>query len=180
MRILSNQTIGVAIDFQERLFPHIFQNEELTQNVIKLVSGLKILNIPILVTQQYTKGLGKTIEPIANVLGNYKTIEKSSFSCCDEPDFMHELKNQQRKQVLVFGIEAHVCVLQTTLDLLAEGYQPIVVEDCISSRSLYNKQVAVERMRWEGAIISTCESMLFELLRYSNVAEFKRISTIVK
>ena len=103
-----------------------------------------------------------------------------AFSCCDDTGFMNELKTFGKKNVIIAGIESHVCVLQTTIDLLENNYQPIVVEDCVSSRTLNNKNMAIERMRQEGAIITTYESILFELCRFSGTDAFKAISKLVK
>ena len=110
----------------------------------------------------------------------YQPIEKMSFSCCDNPEFMTALEATGRKNVIVIGIESHVCVLQTVIDLIERDYNPIVIEDCVSSRNLNDKIIAIERMSSEGAIISSCESILFELCRYSGTDEFKRMSKIVK
>jgi nicotinamidase-related amidase len=180
MRVLKEDTAGVIIDVQEKLYPHIFKNEQLINNLIILLKGLKVLNIPILVTQQYTKGLGPTIQPIKEELQKFSFIEKTSFSCCDEPDFKMHLSKLGKKFVIVTGIEAHVCVLQTTIDLLASGYTPVLIEDCVSSRKEKDKEIAIERMRAEGAIISTYESILFELCRYSEASEFRAITKLVK
>lgn len=180
MRILKENTVCVVIDIQERLFPHIYQHELLEKNSKILIEGLKALEIPIIVTQQYTKGLGPTIEPINQSLGEYNHLEKMAFSCCDDEGFMQELKKMNKKNVIVLGIEAHVCVLQTTIDLLESDFNPVVIEDCVSSRTLNNKNIAIERMRQEGAVISTYESILFELCRYSGTEAFKTISKLVK
>ena len=180
MRILKENTAGLIIDMQERLFPFIQNNEELTKNTKILIEGLKHLEIPIIVTQQYTKGLGGTIEPINLSLGNYQHLEKMAFSCCDDTGFMSAINNFNKKHVIIAGIESHVCVLQTTIDLLENNYQPVVIEDCVSSRTLNNKNMAIERMRQEGAIITTYESILFELCRFSGTDAFKAISKLVK
>lgn len=154
--------------------------DQLEQNLITLTAGLKVLEIPFLVTEQYTKGLGFTILPLKMAFGDYSSIEKIAFSCCDEPKFVNALSVTGKKNVILCGIETHVCVLQTTLDLLQEGYQPIVIEDCVSSRKPSDKHTAIERMRQEGAIISSLESILFELTRYSGTETFKAISKLVK
>jgi hypothetical protein len=180
MRILSENTIGLFIDIQEKLFPFIQGKEQLGQNLITLSAGLKILKIPLLVTEQYTKGLGFTILPLQNALGDYSAIEKIAFSCCDEPLFMSSFQKTGKKNVILSGIETHVCVLQTALDLLQAGYQPVVIEDCVSSRKLSDKHTAIERMRQEGVLISSLESILFELTRYSGTETFKAISKLVK
>jgi nicotinamidase-related amidase len=180
MRILKDRTAALIIDFQERLFPFIHENEKLLRNVPILVEGLKVLGIPIFVTEQYVKGLGPTVEPIAASLGDIKRIEKVSFSCCDEPRLMEGIAVFAKENIIIAGIESHVCVLQTVIDLLRNGYHPIVVEDCISSRRENDKRIAIERMRKEGAVITTYESVLFELLRYSGTEQFKTISKLVK
>ncbi len=180
MRVLRNDTAGIIIDIQERLFPFILDNEQLTKNTGILIKGLQALKVPVVVTQQYTKGLGPTIQPLHLKLGDYDHIEKMTFSCCDEPSFSEHLDTLNKRFIIIAGIETHVCVLQTTIDLLESNYIPVIVQDCVSSRRLNDKMMAIERMRKEGAIITTCESVLFELLRYSGTAEFKEISKLVK
>jgi hypothetical protein len=180
MRILKEDTLGIFIDIQEKLFPHMQEMEQLEQNLITLLAGLKILEIPYLVTEQYPKGLGFTILPLKMAFENHSAIEKMAFSCCDEPVFANTLSATGKKNVILCGIETHVCILQTALDLLEIGYQPIVIDDCVSSRKLSDKQTAIERMRQEGVIISSLESLLFELTRYSGTETFKAISRLVK
>jgi nicotinamidase-related amidase len=180
MRILRDRTAGLVIDIQERLFPFIYGNEDLARNAGILIQGLQVLGIPILVTEQYTKGLGPTIQPVQQWFKGEQPIEKLAFSCCDDPAFMKHLKALNRKFIVITGIESHVCVLQTTIDLLEKDFIPVVVEDCISSRRINDKLMAVNRMRKLGAIITTYESVLFELLRLSGTEEFKAISKLVK
>lgn len=180
MRIVHNSVIGVVIDFQERIFPAIHENGKLLKNVPILLEGLKAMDIPLIVTEQYVKGLGPTVPEIALPLEGIERIEKSSFSCCDEPRFMMALASSGRDHVIIAGIESHVCVLQTVIDLRKNGYHPVVVEDCISSRKPNDKLIALERMRQCGAILTTYESILFELLRYSGGETFKAISRLVK
>ncbi len=180
MRIIKEQSVGLIIDIQEKLFPYIFQNELIAKNTITLIEGLKHLGVPITVTQQYTKGLGETIEPVKQALGECQIFEKMAFSCFDDLAYKQELGKLKPKFVIIAGIESHVCVLQTTIDLIGNGFIPVVIEDCISSRTENNKRIAIERMRKEGAFISTYESILFELCRYSGTPEFKGISKLVK
>jgi len=180
MRILKNNSIGLIIDVQEKLFPHMLKRDQLENNLIRLIAGFKILKIPFLITEQYTKGLGQTIPSVQNALGDFSCIEKMSFSCCDQPDFTERLKDSEKKNIILCGIETHVCVLQTTIDLLQSGYQPVVIEDCVSSRNLDDKIIAIERMRQEGAVISSLESILFELTRESGTESFKEISKLIK
>jgi nicotinamidase-related amidase len=180
MRINKEQACGLIIDIQERLFPHIYKHDFIADNTAILIRGLKILELPVILTQQYTIGLGETISVIKGSLPDLTPIEKNCFSCCDEPMFKDSLKQVDKKFVIIAGIEAHVCVLQTVLDLLTDGYTPVVIENCISSRKNRDKKTAVERMRQEGAIITTYESILFELTRFAGTAQFKEISRLVK
>ena len=180
MRILKENAAGLVIDIQEKIFPHINGHEQLARNARILIEGLQILEIPLLVTQQYTKGLGETIPSISETLIHVPRIEKIAFSCCDEPKFMKELNRLGKRYIVLAGIEAHVCVLQTVLDLIENSFVPVVVEDCISSRNENDYILAIRRMQAEGAIITTYESVLFELCRYAGSEPFKRISKLVK
>ncbi len=181
MRILTEDTVFLSLDNQSRLFPAIYECEKLEINILKLLEGMKVLDIPILVTEQYSKAIGGTIESIVESLGaEYKPIEKMAFSCMDEPNFVTALEAAKRKNIIICGIESHVCVLQTTIDMLAAGYQPIIIEDCVSSRNPNDKKHAIKRMASSGAMISTYESMLFELQRHSGTDRFKAISKIIK
>lgn len=180
MRIKVSECTGLVIDIQERLFPVMHRGDELLRRVQILLEGLKILNIPMLVTEQYPKGLGATLDPITKALDQPEIIEKLSFSCCGEPDFISALEKLGKPNVIVCGIEAHVCVLQTVIDLVEKGYKPVVLADCISSRNPDDKAVAVERMQSEGAVITTSESLLFELTVEAGTEQFKSISRLVK
>lgn len=180
MRITKDDCTGLIIDIQEKLFPHIYQNEEIAKNTAILIKGLQELNIPVLVTEQYTKGLGFTIPELQEIFLDKETHEKRSFSCCDDHKINLLLTGYNRKVIIIAGIEAHVCVLQTAIDLIKAGIVPVIVEDCVSSRKEKDKNIAIERMRQEGALITTYESVLFELTRYSNTDTFKKISNLVK
>ncbi|NMC38329.1 MAG: isochorismatase family protein [Bacteroidales bacterium] len=180
MRILKDNTAAIIIDIQERLFPHMHDSEKLLQNCQKLIDGLQVLSVPMLVTQQYTRGLGQTHPLISIRFLDFSFFEKIAFSCFDEPSVKEQLNSLNRKFIVLFGIETHVCVLQTCVDLIENGYMPVVVEDCVSSRNLCDKETAIGRMRQEGALITTFESLLFELTRTAGNEVFKRISGIVK
>lgn len=180
MRINAAECSALVIDIQERLFPVMHEREELLKRVLLLLAGMEILKIPIMLTEQYPKGLGSTIEDIRASAASAGIIEKLSFSCCDEPRFLSALENLDKQMVIICGIEAHVCVLQTAIDLVSKGYFPVVVADCISSRNPVDKTVALERMRSEGAMITTSESLLFELTRVAGTSRFKSISRLVK
>jgi nicotinamidase-related amidase len=181
MRILKKDTACVVVDYQERLFPVIAENDQIAEKAAKLINGLNVLSVPMFVTEQYPKGLGETIEPVRDALGDkYIPIVKSEFSCFDNEDFLGAYENLGRKNIIIIGIESHVCVLQTAIDAADKGYNPIVIADCVSSRNLNDKKFALKRFLREGIRVSTYESILFELCRDSAAPEFKAISQIVK
>ncbi len=180
MKIKVEECVFMQIDVQERLFPFISNNEELEKNLVTLVKGLKIHNVPILVNEQYKKGLGETIPSLKELVSDYPHFEKITFSCCGQEDGLVKLKSLGKKYVILAGIETHVCVLQTALDLLAEGFVPVLVVDCVNSRKEVDKQMAVERMIQSGVIPTTYESLLFELTLSSKNENFKDISKLVK
>ena len=180
MRILKEKVAAVIVDIQEKLLPHIHDSDIMLRNCLKLIEGLKILSVPLIVTQQYTRGLGPTVPSIVKMFPEFMYIEKISFSCLDEPAFKKELTVLGKSDVILCGIESHVCVLQTCMDLLETGIIPVIVEDCVSSRKPEDKIIAIERMRQEGARITSMESLLFELTREAGNEIFKLISGIVK
>ena len=180
IKLIKEEAILVLIDFQERIMSAMKDPDDLEEAVIKLVKGCEILEVPILVIQQYTKGLGPTIPGIHNALGQYEPIEKTTFSAMGQPAFVEKLKESGRNTVILTGIEAHVCVLQTALDLLEAGYQVFLVKDCVSSRKGGDRKVAIARMKASGAVETTYESALFELLKGARQEGFKDISALVK
>ena len=135
MRINRENTIGLVIDIQEKLVPNIVNHENIVKNTICLLKGLKLLKVPIVVTQQNTKGLGNTVPEINKTIGNFSYIEKMTFSCYREPAFIRVLNRVGKRNVILMGLEAHVCILQTTLDLLYNNFNPVLIEDCIGSVS---------------------------------------------
>lgn len=180
MRIPKDDAVLVVVDVQERLFPHIAEHEELEKKVTTLIKGASLLGIPIVVTEQYVKGLGQTIPTVAKALEGVERIEKMAFSCCDQPEFMASLVKLNRKHIILCGIETHVCVLQTALDLLEQNLNPVVVRDAVSSRFISDKESALLRMQHEGVTPTSVESILFELTRVSGTDTFKAISKLVK
>ena len=180
MRINRADCTGLIIDIQERLFPHMHGQDTFLSKCLMLIEGLKILKVPLTFTEQYPKGLGPTLKPLRDALLPSSEIVKSSFSCCDEPAFRQVVEKSPRRTWIIAGIEAHVCVLQTVVDLLGMGHLPVVVADATSSRHAEDQRVALDRFRQEGAVVTTCESILFELARVSGTDEFKLISKLVK
>jgi nicotinamidase-related amidase len=176
----AESTVLVLIDFQERLFPAIYGKEKLLDSVLKLVKGMQVLEVPIIITEQYPKGLGPTIPEIKALLPDARPVEKVCFSCCDEPAFMERLGALKRKQVVIAGIEAHICVYQTALSLARAGYEVQTAGDGIGSRDPENKAAALNKMGWAGLSATTTEMALFELLKVAKGDKFKAISAIVK
>ena len=176
MRIEANHTAALVIDYQEKLVPVMYEKERLIQDSAILLAGLKMLKVPMIITQQYTKGLGTTVKEITDAVGHEEYIDKISFSAYESV----KEKIQGKKFVIVCGIETHICVLQTVIDLAANGYIPVVVEDCVSSRKLNDRRVALKRMREEGAIVTTYESILFELLKVAGTETSKKIQRLIK
>lgn len=189
-RLKKEDTVLVGIDFQERLMPAMKGGGELEAAAVKLIKGCRVLGVPAIMTQQYTKGLGQTVPAIAAALtepvgeetgaAEFRPVEKTSFSAMGEPAFVEALEALGRKTVIIAGIEAHVCVQQTVLDLLEKGYTVFVANDCISSRSNTDKKYSQRRMGDAGAVGTTCESILFELLKGAREPGFKQISALVK
>ena len=181
-RIQRENCQAMSIDVQEKLSPHIYRYNDILKKTLILIQGLQVLDIPILLNEQYPEGLGRTVPEIMAVLDTTKskTIEKVTFSACDNDETWNYLAQQNRISVLVFGVEAHVCVMQTVLDLLDNGMQPVVIADAIGSRSAYDRRQAIRRMRRAGAVITTTEAILFELCRSSKDPAFKAISQLVK
>ena len=185
MRIKAEESILVNIDFQDRLLPHMFSKDELVDKAIGLIKGAAVLGLPVITTQQYTKGLGYTDKRISEALGyenpeDLPYIEKKAFSALDCPEFKEKLEALGRRNVIIAGVEGHVCVCQTAVDLKAAGYNPVLVADCISSRKESDYRIGLNRCETEGAVVSCFESILFELCRYSGTPEFKQISALVK
>lgn len=181
MRILREDTAALIVDYQEKLVPAMYKKEELVENTVKLLQGLKALEIPCIVTQQYTKGLGMTVGPVREALGeNFKFYDKKAFSCMDEEEIKAEFEELGKKNVLVCGMEGHICVLQSIIDLKDAGYQPVLVTDCCSSRKEEDKICGIERAKQEGALLTTFEAVLFEMTRKSGTPVFKEISKIIK
>ena len=180
MRILKNNTAGLIIDIQEKLFPVMWKKTRLLKNCTTLIRGLSALEIPLILTQQYTKGLGNTIPEIQSALSGVPYIEKREFSCCDEPAVTEKLRKINATNIIICGIESHVCVQQTAIDLKEAGLNPIVIIDCVSSRKAESIKLAKERFRFENIMMTSAEAVLFELTRSSASPEFKTISQLVK
>ncbi len=177
----TNNTILLVVDMQVRLARVMDGQEALFANMERMIKGAQALELPILWTEQVPEKLGPTLPEFSEVLiDNSQPIAKSSFSCCGNETFMNALQATHRKQILLTGIEAHVCVYQTGLDLLNLGYDVHLIADAISSRTPANRNLAIERMQKAGATLSGTEMSLFELLGGAEHEAFRTVSKLVK
>jgi len=170
----------VAIDFQERLLPAVFGREALIQNGVRLIKGAQILGVPVLATEQYRKGLGPTVPEIAGAISGFAPIQKLAFSACGAQDFVGALQAKKVSAAILCGVETHVCVAQTCLDLLESGLEVFVVADAVSSRTPENHRIGLDRMKGAGAVIVSTEMALFELLGEAGTDQFKQVLALVK
>jgi len=180
-RVLDVQNaVLLIIDVQESFRKQLKDLDQLTRNITILAEAAKILKIPVLLTEQYPQGLGKTITEISACLGERLFFEKTSFSCCQATNFLEKLDSLGRKQVIVCGIEAHVCVQQTVHELMFNDYQAHVVKDAIASRSDRSRDIGWEKMVSSGAVPTSVEMALFEMLAQSGTEQFKTVQRLVK
>ncbi|MGB2806072.1 MAG: isochorismatase family protein [Candidatus Zixiibacteriota bacterium] len=175
-----DDTLLVIIDIQTKLLNVIFEKERLVSSCRKLIQAAKLLEVPMVMTEQYPKGMGPTDPQILEVLECVGAMEKVSFSCCGAEDFNHRIAGFGKKQILVIGIEAHVCVLQTVHDLLHQRYFVYVPYDAVSSRKEGDYTNALDRMRQAGAAVGSVESAVFELLEKAGTPIFRQVSKLIK
>jgi len=176
-----DRAVLVVVDVQQRLVPSMDPEvyRETLANIDMLVRGADILQIPVLATEQYPKGLGPTVPELANACRT-RIVEKMTFGCCGEPSFVDYLRGLDRSEVIVVGMEAHVCVYQTILGLLQQDYHVHLVRDAVISRGTVDYRNSLENAARAGAIVTTAETALFQLLRTAEAPEFKAISKLVK
>ena len=180
MLIRREQSLLLIVDIQEKLAPAILDGEEVVANAAKLIQAAKQLNVPILTSEQYAKGLGRTVPALRELLSSEALFDKTHFSCLAEPGVADRLRQQQRRQMIVCGMEAHVCVLQTAMDIKAAGFTSIVVADAVSSRRVESYELGLGRMRDAGVVIVTTEMVLFEWIRQAGTPEFKALLPLIK
>ncbi|MBK93003.1 MAG: hydrolase [Rickettsiales bacterium] len=185
MLIEKSNAILLVIDIQEKLFPKVFNKKIIDKNSQILLKTCKLLELPILLTEQYPKGLGSTIMSLQKIYSeinrnNLFRFEKNSFSCFEEENIKNILKIQKKKQVLILGIETHVCILQSAFDLKAEGYYPYIITDAVGSREKNDHDSALKRFLAHGIDLITSEMVVFELLRNFKHPKFREISKLIK
>jgi len=178
--ISKEKTIFVLVDVQGKLARMMHESEPLIKNLENLIQGLRILDVPIIWVEQYPKGLGPTVEELSRHLTDQEAIAKMSFSACNDEVFMEALKESGRQQVLVAGIETHICVYQTCAGLQDSGYEVQVVADAVSSRTLENKKIGLEKMKSLGITWTSVEMALFELMEVAGGDKFKQVSKLIQ
>lgn len=175
-----NDTMLLLIDVQEKLFNVMHNKEALKENTQRLAQGLKVLEVPVVVSEQNPRGLGPTLPEIMALLPPVTPLEKKCFSCCQAPDIMAAIKAVGRPNILLAGIETHVCVYQTCAELLEKGYRVEIVADAVSSRNEYNKHIGLKKCLALGAAVTCVETALFELVGTAEHEQFKAISKIIR
>jgi nicotinamidase-related amidase len=175
-----NNTVLVVVDMQEPFLRSIFERERVVANTIKLIRAAKALGVPVVTTLQYQARMGDVIPEVAEALPDESRIDKMTFSCCGVEPFGEALAAIGRRQILLTGVETHICVSQTAHDLLHTGYSVQVAEDGVSSRRESDWRTGVEKMRGSGVVITSCEAAIYEMLRDASAAEFKQILDVVK
>lgn len=173
-------TVLVIVDIQERLAAVMSEKQRVIQNCLHLIEIARLQEIPVILNEQYPKGLGPTVTEIRDVLVPYDPVEKTTFSCCMSSDFSDKLAALARNRVILCGMETHVCVLQTCVELLDAGYHVHVVNDAVCSRTPDTYKTGIEFMRDAGAVITCTETVLFQLLERAGTEEFKAISKRIK
>ncbi|MEE9904618.1 MAG: hydrolase [Chlorobium sp.] len=178
--IVPSETLLLLIDIQGKLAQSVCQPELVERNIQKLIRACGILEVPVLYTEQYPKGLGATVSPLKELLGDLAPVEKITFSCCATEPFMKQLRLFNRNDILVAGMETHVCVYQTSVELLEFGYNVHLVTDAVSSRTPENRDIGIRCIEKAGGSLTSTEMAIFELLRIAEGERFKAISKIVK
>lgn len=170
----------LIVDVQERFAPVINDMDAIVENIVKLIRGCKILDIPVFYTEQYPKGLGRTVKEILQYLPDVEPVEKLRFSTCCENALMKPLKTKAVQQIILAGIETHVCMLQSSLDFSEAGFQVHVVKDATGSRKETDRDTALQRLMQQGVTVTSTEAVLFELTEFAGTDEFKQIAALVK
>jgi len=179
MLVIENACL-VIVDIQEKLLPVMADPEQVVRNSAVLIQIAKALNIPILWCQQVPKALGPTVGELSSLLDGAEPIDKSTFSCCGDEAFMKRIDALKAQTAIICGIESHVCVFQTAMDLIKHGLYVHVVADATSSRTNENKTIGINRMAKEGAVITSTEMLLFELLRDAKHPKFRELAKLIK
>lgn len=179
-RLSPGKTGLIVIDMQEKFRPAIREFEAVALKTATLVNGFTILRLPVIVTEQYPKGLGKTVDIVNACCMNVATVEKTAFSCTDADGFMRLIEKAEVSDLVICGIETHVCVNQTAIELLASGWRVHIAVDATGSRNEIDHTTALRKLEMAGAVPSTTEMVLFELLRSADSPYFKDVQRLIK
>ncbi len=175
-----DNTVLILVDIQGKLASLMHGKDELFKNLEIIVKSMNTLKIPIIWMEQVPEKLGGTIDEIALNLPDSTPVPKYTFSCCANSQFLEKIESMQRKQVLLTGIESHICVYQTACDLISDGYDVQVISDCVSSRTILNKNIGLKRMSQAGALTTSSEMILFELMKSTKSEGFREITKLIK
>jgi nicotinamidase-related amidase len=176
----SSDSLLLVVDLQEAFAPHVQNFTAVVERCCTVIQAAKVLNLPVVVTEQYPKGLGRTVEPVRNALGDCRYYDKLTFSGCQDPAVLDAVLKPQRRQIILIGIETHVCIAQTAFDVLAVGRQPYILADAVGSRHAIDHQTALARLQSAGAVITTAEAAIMEMTFSSRHEHFKAISKLIK
>lgn len=180
MRINAAESLFVAVDYQEKLMPVIHHTDRILKRTTCLIEGLKALDIPLYMTTQYAKGLGFNVPQIRELIGDEANFDKTSFGIYQDPEIKSLIDKTGKRFILIAGVESHICVLQSLIDLKEAGYVPVLVTDCSGSRFQADHELALIRAQQEGILLTTVESILYELALSAKHPAFKQISSLVK
>lgn len=180
MKLKKEDTMVLVVDYQEKLMPAMHNKDAFIPRTCMLLKGLKALGVPAVASEQYPKGLGSTVPEVKEALGIVPYLPKTTFSCMDDEGIRTAIENSGCKNVLICGAEAHICVLQTAMDLVAAGKTAVLVEDCLGSRFSHDLEIGLIRAQQEGVLLTTAEAILFELQVQGAGPVFKTISKLVK
>lgn len=180
IKLSADKCLLLVVDIQEAFVPHIHEMPRVIERSRIMIEAAKLLGVPVITSEQYPKGLGRTVEPLQNALGDCRYYDKVTFSLCGDEALQQAIRDRRRKQCLLVGIETHVCISQTTLDLLAMDMEPYLLTDALSSRREGDHDVALRRLLHAGATLTTTEATIMEITRSSKHPQFKALSQLVK
>lgn len=181
MELLNRKNTGLlVVDVQEKLMQVMGRKERVIDNIIKLLQLSKLFTLPVIITEQYPKWLGSTLPDIIEHLPSYEPITKLHFNCCDVEAFNKRLNSEGLRNIIVTGVESHICIFQTCVSILEKGYQVHVPQDAVDSRTEENWRVGLELMKKAGALITSTETLIYQILKKAGTNEFKKMLKIIK
>ena len=180
MRLRREDSFLLVVDVQQKLAPHVLHHQDLTRRAEGLIRCAQLLEIPVLLSEHSPESIGSTVPSLATLVASNRIVRKTHFACTDQPACLDAIRSLKRKQALVCGMEAHVCVMQSALGLLERGFQPFLVQDAVGSRREEDRSAALERMRAAGCAMATAEMAMFEWMENADVPQFRDVLKLVK